>query len=119
MVLPIYASLERADPKVIEAGGDLYANGFTTFRTVTLPMSMPGVLAGTLLTFIPAAGDYVNAELLGSDISTKMVGNGIESQFFRVVGGYPTAAALSFTLMAIILALVFLYVRRYGTEELL
>lgn len=91
----------------------------TTFRTVTLPMSMPGVLAGTLLTFIPAAGDYVNAELLGSDISTKMVGNGIESQFFRVVDGYPTAAALSFTLMAAILALVFLYVRKYGTEELL
>ncbi|HOA57941.1 MAG: ABC transporter permease [Actinomycetales bacterium] len=119
MVLPIYASLERADPKIIEAGGDLYANGFTTFRTVTLPMSMPGVLAGTLLTFIPAAGDYVNAELLGSDISTKMVGNGIESQFFKVLGGYPIAAALSFTLMAVILALVFLYVRRYGTEELL
>ena len=119
MVLPIYASLERADPKIIEAGGDLYANGLTTFRTVTLPMSMPGVLAGTLLTFIPAAGDYVNAELLGSDISTKMVGNGIESQFFRVVDGYPTAAALSFTLMAAILALVFLYVRKYGTEELL
>ena len=86
MVLPIYASLERADPKIIEAGGDLYANGLTTFRRVTLPMSMPGVLAGTLLTFIPAAGDYVNAELLGSD-STKMVGNVIESQFFNVLGG--------------------------------
>ncbi|MGE9808710.1 MULTISPECIES: ABC transporter permease [unclassified Janibacter] len=118
MVLPIYASLERADPKVIEAGGDLYGNGFTTFRKVTLPISMPGVLAGTLLTFIPAAGDYVNAELLGSDRSTKMVGNVIESQFFRVPGGYPTAAALSFTLMAMILALVFVYVRRFGTEEL-
>jgi spermidine/putrescine transport system permease protein len=118
MVLPIYASLERADPKVIEAGGDLYANGFTTFRTVTLPISMPGVLAGTLLTFIPAAGDYVNAELLGSD-DTKMIGNVIESQFFRVLGGFPTAAALSFTLMALILALVFVYVRRFGTEELL
>ncbi len=118
MVLPIYASLERADPRVIEAGGDLYANGFTTFRTVTLPISMPGVLAGTLLTFIPAAGDYVNAELLGSD-NTKMIGNVIESQFFRVLGGFPTAAALSFTLMALILALVFLYVRRFGTEELI
>ena len=118
MVLPIYASLERADAKVIEAGGDLYANGFTTFRTVTLPISMPGVLAGTLLTFIPAAGDYVNAELLGSD-NTKMIGNVIESQFFRVLGGFPTAAALSFTLMALILALVFVYVRRFGTEELL
>jgi spermidine/putrescine transport system permease protein len=119
MVLPIYASLERADPRVIEAGGDLYANGFTTFRTVTLPISMPGVIAGTLLTFIPAAGDYVNAELLGSDRSTKMVGNVIESQFFRVLGGFPVAAALSFTLMALILALVFLYIRRFGTEELL
>lgn len=118
MVLPIYASLERADPRVIEAGSDLYGNGLTTFARVTLPMSLPGVLAGTLLTFIPAAGDYVNAELLGSDRSTKMVGNVIESQFFRVPGGYDTAAALSFTLMAIILALVFLYVRRFGTEEL-
>ena len=117
MVLPIYASLERADSRVIEAGGDLYANGFTSFRTVTLPISMPGVLAGTLLTFIPAAGDYVNAELLGSD-NTKMIGNVIESQFFRVPGGFPTAAALSFTLMALILAMVFVYVRRFGTEEL-
>lgn len=118
MVLPIYASLERADPRLLEAGGDLYANGFTTFRTVTLPLSMPGVLAGTLLTFIPAAGDYVNAELLGSDISTKMVGNVIESQFFRVPGGYPTASSLSISLMALILLLVTLYVRRFGTEEL-
>ncbi|WP_166119003.1 ABC transporter permease [Phycicoccus sp. HDW14] len=118
MVLPIYASLERADARVIEAGGDLYANGFTTFRTVTLPMSMPGVIAGTLLTFIPAAGDYVNAELLGSD-GDKMVGNVIDSQFFRVLGGFPTAAALSFTLMALILAMVFVYIRRFGTEELL
>lgn len=117
MVLPIYASLERADHRVIEAGGDLYANGFTTFRTVTLPMSMPGVLAGTLLTFIPAAGDYVNADLLGAD-NTKMVGNVIESQFFKVLGGFPVAAALSFTLMALILAMVFVYVRRFGTEEL-
>ncbi|SDO73844.1 spermidine/putrescine transport system permease protein [Pedococcus dokdonensis] len=119
MVLPIYASLERADSRVIEAGGDLYANGFTTFRTVTLPMSMPGVIAGTLLTFIPAAGDYVNAELLGSDRSTKMVGNVIESQFFKVLGGFPVAAALSFTLMAMILAMVFVYIRKFGTEDLL
>ena len=119
MVLPIYASLERADARVIEAGGDLYANGFTTFRTVTLPMSMPGVIAGTLLTFIPAAGDYVNADLLGSDRSTKMVGNVIDSQFFKVLGGFPVAAALSFTLMALILAMVFLYIRRFGTENLL
>ena len=117
MVLPIYASLERADPRVIEAGGDLYANGFTTFRTVTLPMSMPGVLAGTLLTFIPAAGDFVNMELLGPQRG-KMVGNVINDQFLAIPGGYPVAAALSFTLMAAILAMVFLYVRRFGTEEL-
>lgn len=118
MVLPIYASLERADPRVIEAGGDLYANGLTTFRTVTLPMSMPGVLAGTLLTFIPAAGDFVNMELLGPQ-SGKMVGNVINDQFLAVPGGYPIAAALSFTLMAAILVLVFLYVRRFGSEELM
>lgn len=118
MVLPIYASLERADARVIEAGSDLYGNGLTTFARVTLPISMPGVVAGTLLTFIPASGDYVNAELLGSDRSTKMVGNVIESQFFKVPGGFDTAAALSFTLMAIILVLVFAYVRRFGTEEL-
>lgn len=117
MVLPIYASLERADPRVIEAGGDLYAGGFTTFRTVTLPMSMPGVLAGTLLTFIPAAGDFVNMELLGPQRG-KMVGNVINDQFLVVPGGYPVAAALSFTLMAAILVMVFLYVRRFGTEEL-
>ncbi|MGN0063704.1 MAG: ABC transporter permease [Nocardioides sp.] len=117
MVLPIYASLERADPRVIEAGGDLYANGLTTFRTVTLPMSMPGVLAGTLLTFIPAAGDFVNMELLGPQKGT-MVGNVINNQFLAVPGGYPIAAALSFTLMAAILVMVFLYVRRFGTEEL-
>ena len=117
MVLPIYASLERVDPRVIEAGGDLYANGFTTFRTVTLPMSMPGVLAGTLLTFIPAAGDFVNMELLGPQ-SGKMVGNVINDQFLAVPGGYPVAAALSFTLMAAILILVYFYVRRFGTDEL-
>ncbi len=117
MVLPIYASLERADPRVIEAGGDLYANGFTTFRTVTLPMSMPGVLAGTLLTFIPAAGDFVNMELLGPQ-SGKMVGNVINDQFLAQPGGYPIAAALSFTLMAAILVLVYFYVRKFGTEEL-
>ncbi|GAB3673941.1 ABC transporter permease [Angustibacter aerolatus] len=118
MTLPIYASLERVDPRMIEAGGDLYASGFTTFRKVTFPLSLPGVVAGTLLTFIPAAGDYVNAELLGSDRGTKMVGNVIDSQFFRVLNGFPVAAALSFTLMALILLLVFLYIRRAGTEEL-
>lgn len=116
MTLPLYASLERIDPRTLEAAGDLYANGFTTFRKVTVPLSMPGVVAGTLLTFIPAAGDYVNAALLGNP-STKMIGNVIESRFFAVVD-YPTAAALSFTLMATILILVTMYIRKSGTDEL-
>ena len=116
MTLPLYASIDRIDPRTLEASGDLYANGFTTFRKVTLPLSMPGVVAGTLLTFIPAAGDYVNAAILGSP-QTKMLGNVIESRYFRIVD-YPTAAALSFTLMAAILILVTIYVRKAGTEEL-
>lgn len=116
MTLPLYASLERIDPRTMEAAGDLYANGITTFRRVTLPLSMPGVVAGTLLTFIPAAGDYINATILGNP-ATKMLGNIIESRFFAIVD-YPTAAALSFTLMAAILILVTVYIRKAGTEEL-
>ena len=116
MTLPLYASIDRIDPRTLEASGDLYANGFTTFRKVTLPLSMRGVVAGTLLTFIPAAGDYVNAAILGSP-QTKMIGNVIESRYFKIVD-YPTAAALSFTLMAAILILVTVYVRKAGTEEL-
>ena len=116
MTLPLYASLERIDPRTIEASGDLYANSITTFRKVTVPLSMPGVVAGTLLTFIPAAGDYVNAAILGSP-NTKMIGNVIESRYFKIVD-YPTAAALSFTLMVAILILVTLYIRKAGTDEL-
>jgi spermidine/putrescine transport system permease protein len=116
MTLPLYASLERIDPRLIEAGGDLYGSPFTVLRKVTFPLSLPGVVAGTLLTFIPAAGDYVNASLLGNT-RTQMIGNVVESRFFRVVD-YPTAAALSFVLMAAILVLVAVYVRRAGTEEL-
>ncbi|NMR19566.1 ABC transporter permease [Cellulomonas fimi] len=117
MALPIYASLGRLDPRLVEAGGDLYANGLTTFRRVTLPLSMPGVVSGTLLTFIPASGDYVNAVLLGNPTSTAMIGQVIDSRFFRVAD-YPTASALSVVLMLAILALVTAYVRRAGTEDL-
>ena len=117
MTLPIYSSLERLDIRLIEAGADLYASPISTFRRVTLPLSMPGIVAGSLLTFIPAAGDYVNAALLGTP-GTSMIGNVIDSRFFRVVD-YPTAAALSVLLMAAILVLVAAYVRRAGTEELL
>ncbi|MGW0611867.1 ABC transporter permease [Streptomyces sp. NPDC002788] len=116
MVLPLYTSLERIDGRLHEAAGDLYARPWTTFRKVTFPLSMPGVVSGTLLTFIPAAGDYVNADLLGST-DTRMVGNVIQTQFLRVLD-YPTAAALSFILMAAILLMVTLYIRRSGTEDL-
>jgi spermidine/putrescine transport system permease protein len=116
MTLPIFASLERLDVRLVEAAGDLYSSPFTAFRKVTLPLSMPGVVAGTLLTFIPAAGDYINATLLGNQRTT-MLGNVIDSRFLNVVD-YPTAAVLSFTLMAFILTLVFFYVRRIGSEEL-
>ena len=116
MTLPIYASLDRIDYRLLEASGDLYANGATTFRRVTLPLSMPGVVAGTLLTFIPASGDYINAQLLGNP-DNYMIGNVINSRFFRVVD-YPTAASLSFLLMATILIVVVIYIRRAGTDEL-
>jgi spermidine/putrescine transport system permease protein len=116
MTLPLYASLERVDPRLHEAASDLYAKPFTGFRKVTVPLSMPGVVAGTLLTFIPAAGDYINSKLLGNT-STTMIGQVIDGQFLRVLD-YPTAAALSFTLMLTILVLVAIYVHRAGTEEL-
>ncbi len=116
MTLPIYASLERVDPKLVEASGDLYAKPMTGFFKVTFPLSLPGVIAGTLLTFIPAAGDYVNAGLLGRPSNT-MIGNRIEYTFLSV-NDYPTAAVLSFILMISILILVLVYVRKVGTEDL-
>lgn len=116
MTLPIYASLERVDPRLVEASGDLYASPWTGFRKVTFPLSLPGVVAGTLLTFIPAAGDYVNAALLGTPKNT-MIGNRIEYSFLSV-NDYPTAAVLSFILMISILIMVLLYIRRVGTEDL-
>jgi spermidine/putrescine transport system permease protein len=116
MILPLYSSLERIDGRLHEVAGDLYAKPFTIFRKVTFPLSTPGVVAGTLLTFIPATGDYINAELLGST-DQKMIGNVIDSQFLRVLD-YPMAAALSFILMAAILAIVTVYIRKSGTEEL-
>ncbi|MCB5183011.1 ABC transporter permease [Streptomyces antimicrobicus] len=116
MILPLYTSLERIDTRLHEAAGDLYATPATTFRKVTFPLSMPGVVSGTLLTFIPASGDYVNAELLGST-DTRMIGNVIQSQYLRILD-YPTAAALSFILMAVVLVMVTIYIRRAGTEDL-
>ena len=116
MTLPLYSALDRIDPRLIEAANDLYARPWSGFRRVTLPLSLPGVVAGTLLTFIPAAGDYINAQLLGGP-KDKMIGNVIESQFIRI-RDYPTAAALSFVLLTTILIMVTVYIRRAGTEEL-
>jgi spermidine/putrescine transport system permease protein len=116
MVLPLYASLEKIDLRLIEAGKDLYADGFTSFRKITLPLSMPGVVAGTLLTFIPAAGDYINTKLLGTP-AQNMIGNVIDNTFL-VQLDYPVAAACSVILMVVIVAMVLVYVRRAGTDEL-
>jgi spermidine/putrescine transport system permease protein len=117
MVLPLYASLERVDQRLIEAASDLYASTRTAFRKVTLPLTMPGIVAGTLLTFIPAMGDYVNAFFLGGP-GNKMIGNTIQS-LYLTQRDYPAAAALSFVLMAGILAIVFVYIRFAGSEALM
>jgi len=117
MVLPLYASLERLDGRLLEAAGDLYAGAARTFAKVTLPLSMPGLVAGTLLFFIPATGDYINARLLGTP-NEYMIGNAIDSAFL-VRLAYPQGAALSFLLMAAILVIVSVYLRRAGTEEVL
>ena len=116
MVLPLYTILERLDVRLLDAAGDLYANGWNTFWKVIWPLSLPGVVSGTLLTFIPAAGDYINSRLLGNT-QTVMIGQVIDAQFLRVLD-YPIAAALSFILMAAIIVLVAGYVRAAGTEEL-
>ncbi|MTK01262.1 ABC transporter permease [Micromonospora sp. CP22] len=117
LVLPLYASLERLDPRLLEAASDLYASPLATFRRVTLPLSMPGLVAGTLLFLIPATGDYINAELLGTP-NEYMIGNVIDSAFLIRLD-YPQGAALSFLLMSAILALVFGYLRRASPEDLL
>jgi spermidine/putrescine transport system permease protein len=117
MILPIYASLERIDRSLIEAARDLYASSATAFRKVTLPLTAPGIVAGTLLTFIPAAGDYINADFLGSQ-NQSMIGNVIQSKFL-VERDFPSAAALSFVLMAVILVIVLIYIRSAGSEALM
>ena len=117
MILPLYASLERIDHRLLEAGYDLYGRRRDVFLRVTLPLSMPGLVAGTLLMFIPAAGDFINAELLGTP-NQFMIGNVIQSRYLEVAD-YPTAAALSFLLMAFMLIIVVVWARIAGTEALL
>lgn len=116
MILPIYVSLEKVDTHLVEAAQDLYSTSLAAFRKIVLPLSMPGVFAGTLLTFIPAAGDFVNAFYLGSP-STTMIGNSIQDQFL-VQNNMPLASAMSFVLMAIITVLVIVYTRFFGTDDL-
>jgi spermidine/putrescine transport system permease protein len=116
MILPIYVSLDKIDERLIEAARDLYSTSRRAFMKVVLPLSLPGVFAGTLLTFIPASGDFINAEYLGST-QTTVIGTVIQKQFL-VVKDYPLAAALSFVLMTIILIMVLVYSKILGTEDL-
>ncbi len=116
MALPLYVSLEQIDGRLIEAAQDLYASKAKAFLRVTLPLSLPGIFAGTLLTFIPAAGDFINAQLLGTP-KQHMIGNVIQSKYLELID-YPAAAALSFVLMAAILVGIVIYSRALGTEKL-
>jgi spermidine/putrescine transport system permease protein len=117
MILPLYASLDRIDERLIEAAKDLYSSAAQSFLRVTLPLSAPGIVAGTLLTFIPAAGDYVNAQFLGG-AGNRMIGNAIQSLYLSQAD-YPAAAALSFVLMALIMIAVVAYIRFAGSEALM
>ena len=116
MILPLYVSLEKIDRRFIEAATDLYASRATAFRKVTLPLALPGIFAGSLLTFIPACGDFINAALLGTP-NQYMIGNVIQSKFLNILD-YPTAAALSFILMTAILLGILIYARLLGTKSL-
>ena len=116
MTLPLYVSLEKVDRRLIEAATDLYASRATAFRRVTLPLALPGIFAGSLLTFIPACGDFLNAALLGTP-RQYMIGNVIQSKFLNILD-YPTAAALSFILMTLILVGILLYARALGARNL-
>jgi spermidine/putrescine transport system permease protein len=117
MALPIYVALERIDPRVVEAAYDLYASRLQAFARVILPLSLPGVFAGVIMTFVPVSSDYVNAEVLGGPQNT-MIGNIIQTEYFNN-SAYPTASALSFALMAILLVGIFAYARTLGTQDVL
>jgi spermidine/putrescine transport system permease protein len=116
MALPLYVALEKIDRRLLEAATDLYASRATAFRKVTLPLALPGIFAGSLLTFIPACGDFINAALLGTP-RQYMIGNVIQSKFLNILD-YPTAAALRFTLLLFILIGIFIYARLLGTQNL-
>jgi spermidine/putrescine transport system permease protein len=117
MVLPIYVALERIDKVLIEAASDLYATGVEVFRRVVLPLSLPGVFAGVILTFVPAAADYVNAQILGGS-GQVMIGNIIETLYISN-SQYPQASALSSILLGALLIGIFIYARVLGTRDVL
>jgi spermidine/putrescine transport system permease protein len=116
MALPLYVSLEQIDARLLEAAKDLYGSPTQAFLRVTLPLSAPGIVAGTLLTFIPAAGDFINAYFLGTP-KQSMIGNVIQAKFLESLD-YPTAASLSFILMGTIMVMLLIYARIVGTEKL-
>jgi spermidine/putrescine transport system permease protein len=113
--LPLYVALERIDKRLVEAAKDLYASRWQAFRKVVWPLSLPGVFAAFLLTFVPATGDYVNADLLGGP-GTTMIGNIIQQKFLLELD-YPEASALSVILMLVMLVLASLYARILGTQD--
>jgi spermidine/putrescine transport system permease protein len=118
MVLPLYVALEKIDRRMIEAAGDLYANQARAFLRVTFPLSLPGVVAGSLLTFIPAVGDFINADIIGArSPEVVMVGNVIQRLFINV-NDFPAAAALGFVLVTATMLLVGIYTFAVGTERL-
>jgi spermidine/putrescine transport system permease protein len=117
MILPIYAVLERMDPRLVEAAHDLYAGRFQAFVRVVLPVSLPGVFAGVLMTFIPTSSDYVNASVLGGTHNT-MIGNVIQTQYL-INNNYPIASSITFVLMGLLLIGIFSYARALGTERVM
>lgn len=118
MVLPLYVALEKIDPRLIEAGMDLYASRFQAFLRVTFPLSLPGVVAGSLLTFIPAVGDFINAELIGAaNRDVTMIGNIIQFKYLNA-NDFPAASALGFVLLLGVTVLIAIYTRVVGTERL-
>ncbi len=116
-LLPIYVSLEKVEVGLIEAASDLYSSFGRAFRSVIFPLSLPGVFAGTLLTFIPASGDFINNELLGNASREPVIGGVIQSQFLKA-GNFPTASAISLVLMVLITVAVLIYAKFLGTEDL-
>lgn len=114
MILPLYASIEKVNPSLLEASYDLGANRFQTFFKVMLPLTMPGIIAGSILVFVPTLGAFVTPDLLGG-AKVMMIGNIIQNQYTKV-RNWPFGSALSFILLNAVLAMLFLYVK-FGTSQ--